>query len=101
MASITKEMAFDSEPPEAAEVEPMAPDESAPHEMAEGEAEIPLDAFGGVAPKVGDSLKVTAVNPDAGTVLVKVSARGKMGGGIEAKAAMMDEMDQVPSGLTA
>lgn len=101
MASITKEMAFDSAPPEAAEVEPKAPDETPAHEGAEGEATIPIDAFGGVAPKVGDSLKVVSIDTTNGTVAVKLSSPVKAGGGIDAKAAELDEMDQTESGLTA
>jgi hypothetical protein len=96
MASIKKTMAFDSAP-ESAEMEtgpePAAPDETPQHETAEGEASIPLDAFGGSPPKMGDTLRVVSVDSENGTVSVMVAGPKKMGG-IESKAAMMDEEDQ-------
>ena len=103
MASIKKTMAFDSTP-EDSEMEPgpepAAPDSTPQHETAEGEASIPLDAFGGSPPKMGDMLKVVSVDAENGTVSVMVAGPKKMGG-IDSKAAMMDEMDQTESGLTA
>ena len=100
MASITKEMAFDSVPPEAEVEEETEVVETPEVESVAGEATIPIDAFGSIVPKMGDTLKVTAVDTENGTVSVKVSGAVKRGG-IEAKAAVMDEMDQAPSGLTA
>lgn len=80
--------------------EPASPDETPQHETAEGEVSIPLDAFGGSSPKMGDMLKVVSVDSENGTVSVMAAGPKKMGG-IDSKAAMMDEMDQTESGLTA
>lgn len=89
-------MAFDSAPPEAAEMESEEmPEMEAPEsEASEGES-LSLDVFGGTAPAVGDmvTLKVTAIDPDSGMVSVMLP-KAKKPGGIEAKAAMMDEEDQ-------
>lgn len=89
-------MAFDSTPEDSemeTEVEPASPDSTPQHETAEGEVTIPLDAFGDAAPKMGDRLKVVSVDAENGTVSLTACCAGKMGG-IESKAAMMDEEDQ-------
>lgn len=96
MASINKTMAFDSAPeaPEMeTEMEPADAEETPQSETAEGEVSIPLDAFGGSPPKMGDTLKVVSVDSENGTVSVMVAGPKKMGG-IDSKAAMMDEEDQ-------
>jgi hypothetical protein len=99
---ITKTMAFDDSAPTgetmADPAQPTPPDQEPdmgePGEAAEGES-LSLDVFGGKEPAVGDmvTLKVTAVDPENGTVSVMLPAAKKMGG-IDAKAAMMDEENQ-------
>ena len=89
-------MAFDSAPPETSENEtPSSPEgDSGMPESAEGET-LSLDVFGDKEPTVGEmvTLKVTAVDPQNGTVTVMMPASrpAAAAGGIAAKAAAMDE----------
>ena len=101
MPNITKTMAFDSAPDEVdSSVAPeesdqpttdQEPDANEPGESSEGET-LSLDVFCGKEPTVGQmvTLKVTAVDPENGTVSVMMPAVKKMGG-IAKQAAMLDE----------
>ncbi len=85
--------AFDSAPQESTDVAPEAPE--APEAMPEGtEGEtLSLDVFGGSEPSVGDrvTLEVISIDPDSGSVTVRMPDDGEKTGGIADAAAALDE----------
>ncbi len=89
MPAISKTMAFDSVPEESTEV----PD-TLPELPAEDTGEtLSLDVFGGSEPAVGDrvTLEVISIDPDSGSVTVRMPAGGEKTGGIADAAAALDE----------
>jgi len=90
MAAITKEMAFDSS---LSTGETMDDPAMPPAEPAEDSGEtLSLDVFGGSEPAIGDkvTLEVTSVDPESGSVTVRLPS-AKKAVGIAAKSAALDE----------